>query len=321
MIEWIDRINQLNIIVLGDVMLDRYIKGSVERVSPEAPVPIMTYEKTIIKLGGAANVALNLKRLGVMVNLLGVIGNDQEGSDLKNICEHHGIPTSDIFIVKSRPTTLKTRYMAGQQHLLRVDKESTAPILNSVKDKLISSIRELISNERINILIFQDYDKGVLDQELVDEVISICRSKNILTMADPKHKNFWAYHHVNLFKPNVNECAQALNISTQEVKTNLIDTTKTIQSRLNNQLSLITLGKDGLFITDGKTDHFETGIQVEAADVCGAGDTVISVAACALGCGLSIKEVAKWSNKAAAWACTRSGVVSLSTAQLRELGS
>lgn len=317
--DWIRQINDLKIIILGDIMLDRYIKGTSDRNSPEAPVPILVYESTEHKLGGAANVALNLKCLGAQVTLVGVTGDDNEGDELRRLCEQSGISSDHIATDTSRPTTMKTRYMAREKHLLRVDKELTASVSEEIITNMISSIEQMLSDHSIDVLIFQDYDKGVLNQNLIHKIISLCQSKHVLTMVDPKFNNFWYYEGVDLFKPNVNESSQALQISTDAIKSNLLHAAASIQSRLKNRITLITAGEQGLFISDKQHQHFEPGIPIEVADVCGAGDTVISVAACAVGCGLSIQQIGYWCNQAAAWACKHAGVVSINNEQLKDL--
>lgn len=317
--DWIRQITDLKIIVLGDIMLDRYIKGTSDRNSPEAPVPILVYESTEYKLGGAANVALNLKSLGAQVTLVGVTGDDNEGDELRRLCEQSGIASDHIARDRTRSTTMKTRYMAREKHLLRVDKESTASVPEEIISNIISSIEQMLSDYAIDILIFQDYDKGVLNPNLIQKIISLCKSKQVLTLVDPKFENFWCYEGVDLFKPNVNESSQALQISTDVIKSDLLHAAASIQSRLKNKITLITAGDQGLFISDKHHHHVEPGIPIEVADVCGAGDTVISVAACALGCGLSIQQIGYWCNQAAAWACKHAGVVSINNEQLEDL--
>ena len=319
MTSWIDQIKNLKIVVLGDLMLDRYITGSVERVSPEAPVPILAYEGTEYRLGGAANVALNLKHLGAQVFLLGVIGTDAEGSIFKERCESLGISGSYLLSTPGRATTQKTRYMADDQHLLRVDKETTDLITADQMDRLFVNLEQIIGNERIDLLIFQDYDKGVLNEQLIARVTALCRSTNIQILVDPKFNNFWAYREVDLFKPNLNECAQALNTTKKYVLTHRSDVVTQIRKKLDNRITLLTLGADGIYIADRETEHLIAGIDVEVSDVCGAGDTVISVAACALGCNLPPAQIAFWSNQAAAWACTQPGVVPVDHQRLKSL--
>ena len=188
--DWIDQIENLNILVIGDIMVDEYVLGNVERVSPEAPVQVLGYEKTEHKLGGAANVALNIASLGAQVYLGGIIGSDNEGDLVKKMCKDQGINSDLILVDGARNTTVKTRYMADRQHLLRVDKEVTRPISERLSTRLFEYIEHLTNAKPIQMVIFQDYDKGVLSKALINQVTDLCKERGVLTAADPKHNNF-----------------------------------------------------------------------------------------------------------------------------------
>lgn len=317
-LDWIDRIDQISILVIGDIMVDRYIKGTVDRVSPEAPVQVLAYQETQYKLGGAANVALNMSRLGAQVYLGGVIGPDTEGDLVKKMCKDFGINTDLILVDGTRNTTIKTRYMAGNQHLLRVDREKTAPISSRLTDRLFEYVEHLTNSKPIQMVLFQDYDKGVLSGSLIQQITALCKEKNIATAADPKFENFWEYQGLDLFKPNLREAQKAFegsSISTEQSEDILFP----IVEKGNHKLVLLTMGKDGLLINKGERIHSERGVAVEVSDVCGAGDTVISVAALGFISGLTVEQIAYWSNRSAAWACTLPGVVALTKEDLKQL--
>ena len=259
-----------------------------------------------------------MSRLGAQVYLGGVVGPDKEGDLVKKQCKDHGINTDLILVDGARNTTIKTRYMSGNQHLLRVDREVRAPISERLTERFFEYIEHLTNSKPIQLILFQDYDKGVLGDSLIKRVMVLSKSKQISTAADPKYNNFWSYEGLDLFKPNLGEAVRALNMERASVK-DPSDLFQPILDRGGHRTLLLTSGKDGMYINKGERIHHEFGIPVEVSDVCGAGDTVISIAALTMLCGLRPEEISYWSNKAAAWACTLPGVVALSKEDLKKL--
>ena len=202
--DFLDQIRGRKICVIGDVMLDRYLRGSVDRISPEAPVPILELKAVESRMGGAANVALNLAQLGCNVSIFGITGADE-----------HGVDASGIISGTDRPTTVKTRVIAGNQHILRIDEENASGISSGLTQQLASLIQEFLTTEKPDAVIFQDYNKGVLTAGLIGSVIDVCGKKDIMTAVDPKYDNFFAYKSVNLFKPNLRELRAAVPFKTE----------------------------------------------------------------------------------------------------------
>ena len=207
-----DKFNGLRILVIGDVMLDAYVMGKVNRISPEAPVPIVSLENKDARIGGAGNVALNLLALGAKPIICGVIGEDSSGDKLLNLFEKNGISTDGLVKSMARKTTVKTRVISNKQQLLRIDSESTFPLLESEEIKLNDTIQNII-NQGIDGIIFEDYNKGVLTDSVIQNAIKIAKEKDIPTAVDPKKENFLSYRGVSLFKPNLKELKEGLNLN------------------------------------------------------------------------------------------------------------
>ena len=206
------KFNNLRVLVIGDVMVDAYILGKVNRISPEAPVPVVSFEQEEKRIGGAGNVALNLVALGAQPIVCSVIGDDEQGQALSNLFAEKGISSQGIIVSKDRKTTVKTRVIASKQQLLRIDSETTSPINQSEENALLLQIQALI-NEGIDGIIFEDYNKGVLTENLIQQVIEFAQAANIPTSVDPKRDNFLAYQGVTLFKPNLKELKEGLNLA------------------------------------------------------------------------------------------------------------
>ncbi len=311
----------LPILIIGDVILDHYLVGKVERISPEAPVLVVNHEQEEYRLGGAANVALNIKALGANPILMSVIGHDSAGEELKQLLTKHEIDFSYLQISNKRTTSLKTRILARQQQLLRYDRESTEAIDESQTEEIIAATQQLLAENKAKAIVFQDYNKGVLQPNLIREIIKLAKQYNIPTITDPKKHNFWDYKGVTLFKPNLREINEALatNLSEKQINIeNLQQAANQLQTRLVNEWTCITLGAKGIFIQkDNFAQHFPTQ-ERSVADVCGAGDTVVSVLALGLAAAQDMRQVAQLANLAGGQVCEKIGVVAVDKTQLNQ---
>ncbi len=308
-----DKFNGLRILVIGDVMLDAYVMGKVNRISPEAPVPIVSLENEDARIGGAGNVALNLLALGANPIICGVIGEDTSGDKLLNLFEKNGISTDGLVKSMARKTTVKTRVISNKQQLLRIDSESTFPLLESEEIKLNNTIQNII-NQGVDGIIFEDYNKGVLTDSVIQNTIKIAKEKDIPTAVDPKKENFLSYKGVSLFKPNLKELKEGLNLnfdfnSNKELFEKGIEV---LEEKLQNEISFITLSEFGVFIKNQTEKYYVPAHMRSISDVSGAGDTVIAVATLCLISGASTKQIAQISNLAGGLVCEKSGVVSIS---------
>ncbi len=312
-----DKFNGLRILVIGDVMLDAYVMGKVNRISPEAPVPIVSLENEDARIGGAGNVALNLLALGAKPIICGVIGEDSSGDKLLNLFEKNGISTDGLVKSMVRKTTVKTRVISNKQQLLRIDSESTFPLLESEEIKLNNTIQNII-NQGIDGIIFEDYNKGVLTDSIIQNTIKIAKEKDIPTAVDPKKENFLSYKGVSLFKPNLKELKEGLNLNF-DFNTNKELFEKGIElleEKLQNEISFVTLSENGVFIKNQTEKYYVPAHMRSISDVSGAGDTVIAVATLCLISGASTKQIAEISNLAGGLVCEKSGVVSISKNEL-----
>lgn len=308
-----DKFNGLRILVIGDVMLDAYVMGKVNRISPEAPVPIVSLENEDARIGGAGNVALNLLALGAKPTICAVIGEDSSGEKLLGLFQKNGISTDGLVKSKDRKTTVKTRVISNKQQLLRIDSESTFALLESEEIKLNKAIQNII-NQGVDGIIFEDYNKGVLTDFVIQNAIKIAKEKGIQTAVDPKKDNFLSYKGVSLFKPNLKELKEGLNLDF-DFNTDKEEFEKGIEileNKLQNQISFVTLSENGVFIKGNKEKHYIKAHVRSISDVSGAGDTVIAVAALCLISGASIQQIAEISNLAGGLVCEKSGVVSIS---------
>lgn len=311
------KFNDLRILVIGDVMVDAYILGKVNRISPEAPVPVVSFEQEEKRVGGAGNVALNLVALGAQPIVCSVIGDDEQGQALTNLLAEKGISSQGIITSKNRKTTVKTRIIASKQQLLRIDSETTSPINLMEENALLLQILILI-NKGIDGIIFEDYNKGVLTEKLIQQVIALAKVAKIPTTVDPKKDNFFAFKGVTLFKPNLKELKEGMNISFDfKSQQHLFEQAVTdLEEKLGNTISLITLSEFGVFIREGNQNKYIAAHLRNIADVSGAGDTVIAVATLCLIVGATISDIAGISNVAGGLVCEQSGVVSISKEEL-----
>src|SRR5690554_324776 len=278
------------IIVLGDVMIDAYLSGRVDRVSPEAPVPIVNFSKREERLGGAANVALNLISLGAHVAMASVIGEDQDAETMVRLFEDDAISTSGLIRSKDRQTTVKTRVIGNHQQLLRVDQEQTNDISSHEENLLLEKVEALLK-EGYDALIFQDYNKGVLTERIIESVIELAKKHNVLTTVDPKLKNFLAYQDVTLFKPNLKELSEGvqMNIDFANKRSEFEKAVEALKEIVNPDIVFVTLSEHGVFIENKEETHYIAAHERTISDVSGAGDTVISVATLCLAVGVKIK--------------------------------
>ena len=307
--------NSQKIIVIGDVMIDSYLWGSVSRISPEAPVPIVAVKKRESRLGGAANVALNLQSLGATPLLCGVVGDDEKADLYYGLMKEQGLNDEGILKTKDRLTTVKFRIIGNKSHMLRVDEESVNPLNTKETSQLFERIENLIRKHKPSVIIFEDYDKGVISPELIDKVVDLANTHNIPTCVDPKMNNFKAYKNVTLFKPNLKELKEGMKLDNdlsedEQIKSASIK----LQEELNIKILLTTLSEKGVFYSkkEGKGKYSGKIIPAhkrDIADVSGAGDTVISVAALCLANDVSAETLAGLSNLAGGIVCEHVGVV------------
>ena len=313
-----DAFSGLNILVVGDVMIDRYILGQVKRISPEAPVPVVEWQSQEDRLGGAANVAMNIQAMGAQVLLCTLIGADEAGDALLDLMPHVHLSVKNILRSTHRKTTVKSRVLAQNQHLLRIDSEDTHDLTSDEQQLLLGQIRQILDTQEVHAILFQDYNKGVLSYPVISAILLEAIKRDIPTAVDPKDKNFWAYKHVTLFKPNLKEIRQQLPGPILPSEASLRQTARAIFQKLENQITLITLSDKGLYINNQQQDLLVDTLPRQIADVCGAGDTVISVATLAMAAGADIATIATLSNMAGGQVCEKVGVVPVNREQLHQ---
>lgn len=317
--ELFDSFNKQTIMIIGDVMLDVYMNGKVERISPEAPVPIVSVTETFSRLGGAANVAQNLKGLGAKPILCSVIGNDEKSNKLLSLMSEQNMTTSGIVKSDERITTRKVRIISNNAQMLRVDTENTFDLTEKEHNLLMTVVKDIINNEKIDGIILQDYNKGVLTENIIKEVVAIANEKNIPVGVDPKKKNFLSYKNVTFFKPNLKELREGLGIQAKDDSiddiANAIDS---LHKELNCKYIMTTLSERGVLIKDYETNtchHIPAHLR-KIADVSGAGDTVLSVAMLCLVCKQEAYNIAALSNLAGGLVCEELGAVSINKERL-----
>ena len=309
----------MRVLVIGDAMLDTYLWGKVERLSPEAPVPIVSVTKRENRLGGAANVSRNIQSLGATPILFSVIGDDDNGKEFENLLLKRELSNKGIFVDATRNTTVKNRIISSGKQIVRVDEESTSFISGEMEQKLINAILQEIENEKVDVIVFVDYDKGIVTSNLFNTINKVALEKGIPTAVDPKRRNFWNYKNVSLFKPNFKEFVDGIG---QPIAKDDLETIKihadNFKKQQNLKLIFITLSELGVFISNGvKEQYYPVAIR-DIADVSGAGDTVISVASLAMAAGLPPKTMALMSNLAGGLVCEKVGVVPIDREQLRK---
>lgn len=295
------------IAVVGDLMLDRYYWGSISRISPEAPVPVVEVESQSTRLGGAANVANNIASLGGVPLMLGVIGDDNGGKRLRSLVEEAGFPTTGLVVDKSRPTTTKTRVIAHSQHVVRIDQEVKNDVGNEIQGRILDTLRGELP--KLDAIILEDYNKGVVVKSLIREISSLARKAGKPVTVDPKFNNFFEYKNVTVFKPNRKETEEALGRRLSDIRS-IEEAGWDLVKRLDTDNVLLTLGERGmsLFERGGEAMHVETRAK-HVADVSGAGDTVISTLTMAIVAGASVREASALANHAGGVVCGEVGIV------------
>ena len=311
----LDRLSGLRIGVVGDVMLDRYIRGRASRLSPEAPVPVVDIYEESDHPGGAANVASNLSSLGVTVSLYGIVGDDAAGDRLSGLLSREGIDPRFIVRQPEYQSTVKTRVIADGQHLVRADRESKKGPDESSTDSLLALLESSIAE--LDGLILQDYNKGTLRGSVIDRVIALAVEAGVPTFVDPKRANFFSYQRVSLFKPNRREVEEALGLSIDDPQS-AIEAIARLRSRLQAVTVVVTLGEQGMVVDAGRGQgvHVETRA-IQVADVSGAGDTVISLLAAATAAGADPVEAVLLANVGAGIVCEQVGTVAVTVEELR----
>jgi D-glycero-beta-D-manno-heptose-7-phosphate kinase len=315
--EIFDNFNNLKVLIIGDVMIDAYTWGKVERISPEAPVPVVNVSSREIRLGGAGNVVMNVQALGAEPIICSVIGTDSYGDSLLSLLKEQNLSTEGIIQSDTRITTVKERIIAGSQQIVRVDTETEKLINESERQILTDKIKDLAQNA--NVIIFEDYDKGVLSKELIHDIISFANHHNIPTIVDPKKRNFLYYQNATLFKPNLKELKEGLAIRFDVKNQNeLADAVEMLKTTLDLEGVFLTLSERGVYI-DFKNQQKAIPAHIRTiADVSGAGDTVISIAACCLALGLSPELIAGLSNLGGGLVCESVGVVPIDKELLKQ---
>lgn len=314
----LDQFSKLKVLVIGDVMIDEYMWGRVDRISPEAPIPIVAIERREERLGGAANVALNIKTLGAEPLLCSVIGNDFKGEVFKNLCLSSKLETKGLLESKARPTTTKTRIIGQNQHLLRVDDEIEMPLNNGDENQFIQLILSVFDTVSLNAVLFEDYDKGCITPNIIKKITDEAIKRNIPVTVDPKHRNFMIYKNISLFKPNLKELALGLktDINKSMLMEQLPKLCRAFIQTQGHQIVLVTLSEMGMFIINkDESYHIPTHVR-DLADVSGAGDTVIATATLCLALGMSLYDIAFISNVAAGIVCEKVGVVPITKEEL-----
>jgi rfaE bifunctional protein kinase chain/domain len=303
------------VLIVGDVMLDRYIWGTSDRMSPEAPVPIITVKKRDHRPGGAGNVAQNILSLGATPVLCSLIGHDEAGVRLRECLQKQSISTEGLIVSATRPTTEKTRVIAHDHHIVRVDEESDAVPSAEEEELILKRVASLLPS--CSVVIFQDYDKGVLSERVIAGIVKQASQAGIPTVVDPKKRNFNYYKNVSLFKPNLKELRDGLHAAVNP--TNDQDL-KSAVSKLKNELLakgvMATLSEHGVYI-DYNGDQVKLPAHArQIIDVSGAGDTVVSVAALCIAIGLEARSIAAYSNLAGGLVCQHVGVVPIDRDEL-----
>lgn len=308
--------SSLKVGVIGDVMLDTYMWGNVDRISPEAPVPIVSLQKEEYRVGGAANVALNIQSLGATAFVLSVTGNDADADKLNQLLQAQKINAAYCVKSNSRITTNKTRVISRNQQMLRLDAEITNDLDAADEEKLIELFEQFVEKEKPDVVILQDYNKGVLTQSNIGIIISICRQKGIITAVDPKRKNFFTYKHADLFKPNLKEVKEALGILSTDVDLQMLqEIHHQLQQQLHHQISFITLSEKGVFYQQEKSALIPSHLR-NVADVSGAGDTVIAVSALVYAASKNVHLMAEVANIAGGLVCEVVGTAAIEKSKL-----
>ncbi len=309
--------SSLKVGVIGDVMLDTYMWGRVDRISPEAPVPIVSLHHKEYRIGGAGNVAFNCQSLGAQVSILSVTGDDTEGILLNELLDSNNIDTSYLVKSNDRITTSKTRIISRNQQMMRLDAEITHDLNSKEEKALLNKVQAFISTVDPDIIIIEDYNKGVLTGNIIHQVIELCRQAGVITAVDPKQKNFFSYQHVDIFKPNLKEVKESLNILFEKVDQALLQNIHDkLQKILHHQISLVTLSDQGVYYQQETNSAIIPSHIRSIADVSGAGDTVIAVASMVYAATKNAHLMAEVANIAGGLVCEEVGTVAINKEKL-----
>ena len=303
-----EEISRLRVLVIGDVMLDTYCWGVVERISPEAPVPVVAVRKSENRIGGAGNVAINTASLGAATTIISVVGKDSSGETLQNLLA--AVPVDISFMVETpnRVTTTKTRVMARNQQMIRLDAEVADDISSELEEAVWQKVLDYFEQGLPQVCILEDYNKGVLTPSLITRIIELCNSKGVITTVDPKKKNFFAYQGITLFKPNLKEVKEGLQLSNSSLELADLDSIHaSLLNQLHHQISFITLSEHGVYYHDGKNSALIPTHIRNIADVSGAGDTVIAVASLVYAVTRTMHLAAEMANIAGGLVCEEVG--------------
>lgn len=311
------------VMIVGDVMIDSYLWGVVDRISPEAPVPVVDVNHREERLGGAANVALNIGALGAEAILCSVIGQELKGDVFLKMMKEEGLPTDGILRSKERITTTKFRIIGNNSQLLRVDEEHTHDLRGDAEKEFLEICSSQLDSNSIDVLIIQDYNKGILTPKIITALTEKAKRFDVPVVVDPKKKNFDLYRGVSLFKPNLKELKEGLKIEFSTPDEDVLDdTVDLLREKIGNDIALITLSEYGIYISSDKEGKKESHLlpahRRNIADVSGAGDTVVSVASLCLAAGTDLKTIAEISNLAGGIVCEKVGVVPVDRGRFME---
>lgn len=309
--------SSLKVGVIGDVMLDTYMWGQVERISPEAPVPVVTLHNKEYRVGGAGNVALNCRSLGARVTLLSVTGDDSNAVLLRKLLENNKISISNLLKSSERITTNKTRIISRNQQMMRLDEERTNDLGRNDEKVFLEKVRDYITSSRPHIIIFEDYNKGVLTEKVIREVIAMCKRSGVITAVDPKRKNFFSYKGADIYKPNMKEVKEGLNLLIDEINPSVLKKIHVeLKKILSHSISFITLSEKGVYFHKDNNSGIISSHIRNVADVSGAGDTVIAVAALVYAATKNVQLMAEIANIAGGIVCEEVGTVAINREKL-----
>ncbi len=311
--------SDLNVLIIGDVMVDFYLFGEVNRISPEAPVPVVEIASKESRPGGAANVALNILEMGANPILLTMIGRDLTGNNLVKMLRALGVKVGHVLQHKGRMTTLKTRVFDEDKQVVRFDEEDIDDLQEPQEALMIKEFRKILANTKIDMIILEDYNKGVLTKYFIKQILLLATKNGIPVSVDPKERNFFEYQNVDLFKPNLREFSEAIGYRINPKSYDSLKSGAEELRRKNRFKNLmVTLGGNGIFcFTKDGNSFIVPGRPIKAADVSGAGDTVISIASLAFVKKMGLKEIAQLANKGAAAVCKKVGVTPVALKELK----
>lgn len=309
--------SKIKVAVIGDVMLDTYWWGNVERISPEAPVPVVSLIKKEQRIGGAGNVALNTISLGAETFIISVIGTDNDGIQLTKHFQENGVNTRFLMTSDKRITTNKTRVLSRNQQMMRLDAEMTNDLNSNEETYLLDQLKRCFELHKPNVLIFEDYNKGVLTERVIAEVTALCKEYQVVTAVDPKRRNFFAYKTVDIFKPNLKEVKDGLNLLFEDVSiSSLNEVHALLQAQLQHEISFITLSEKGVFFQSSSQSKIIPTYIRNIADVSGAGDTVIAVASLVYATTRNMALAADMANIAGGLVCEEVGTAAINKQRL-----